>query len=189
MAHIQGVSPRTHNPILRLVFGWARRRFGRPVEPLHGYARRPPVLFGLAALELAMERSRTLPPELRKLAELRAAALVGCPFCLDFGSALVQSLGVAEEKLLELNDYATSPVFSALEKAALAYVDRMTATPCAVREEDVHALLGSLSEPQLVELTAAVALENLRARLNHSLGYEAQGFSDGGACALPERWA
>jgi hypothetical protein len=39
----------------------------------------------------------------------------------------------------------------------------------------------------LVELTAAIAHENLRARINHALGYGSAGFSEGGFCALPAR--
>ena len=42
-------------------------------------------------------------------------------------------------------------------------------------------------EPQIVELTTAVALENLRARFNYALGIESQGFSEGSFCAVPER--
>jgi AhpD family alkylhydroperoxidase len=185
MARIAGIPRNTRNPLLRFVFWMARRRFGGDVEPLRGYATRPPVLLGVAALELAMERARAVPAGLKKLAELRVAALVGCPFCLDFGSALVRGLGVPEAKLCHLNDYAESDLFSPLEKAVLAYADRATATPSKVQDEDVRRLLAHLGEAQLVELTAAIALENLRAWLNHALGYGAQGFAVGGACALP----
>jgi hypothetical protein len=61
----------------------------------------------------------------------------------------------------------------------------MTATPVTVRDEDVARLRTFLDERQLVELTAAIAHENLRARMNHALGYGAEGFSSGGVCALP----
>ncbi len=40
---------------------------------------------------------------------------------------------------------------------------------------------------QLVELTAAIAWENYRARFDHAFGIEAQGFSAGAYCPLPER--
>jgi hypothetical protein len=38
----------------------------------------------------------------------------------------------------------------------------------------------------MVELTAAIAWENFRARFNHAMGLGAQGFSEGAYCALPE---
>ena len=184
MARITGVSPRTRNPLLRLLFGFARRRFGRDASPLFGYATNGAVLGAMMALEAGMERAHRLDANLKKLAELRVAALVGCPFCLDIGSALVRASGVPERKLRELNDHATSDAFSPLEKAALAYADRMTATPVEIADDDVRPLLERLDEAQLVELTAAIAHENLRARMNHALGYGADGFSAGGFCVL-----
>jgi alkylhydroperoxidase family enzyme len=75
-------------------------------------------------------------------------------------------------------------VFSALEKAVLAYTDAMTRTPVEITDADVAGLREQLGEHALVELTAAIAHENLHARMNHALGYGAQGFSEGGVCAL-----
>jgi AhpD family alkylhydroperoxidase len=185
MARITGVSPETRNPLLRVLFWLVRRRFGRPVAPLLGYARSGAVLASMMALEAGMERARRLDPRLSKLAELRVAALVGCPFCLDIGSALVAKLGVPPAQLRELNVYDTSNAFSDLERLVLRYADHMTQTPVYVDDAEVQALRAHLNEAQLVELTAAIAHENLRARLNHALGYGAQGFSTGVTCALP----
>jgi hypothetical protein len=67
----------------------------------------------------------------------------------------------------------------------LAYADAMTRTPVEIGDADVARLREHLDERQVVELTAAIAHENLRARMNHALGYGAQGFSDGAVCALP----
>ena len=185
MARVHGVPLNTRNPLLRLMFWMVRRRFGRPPEPLQGYARSGAVLASMIALEMGMERTRRIDARLKQLAELRVAALVGCPFCLDIGSALVLKLGVPPAQLRDLNSYENSPAFSQLEKAVLRYADRMTTTPVEIDDADVRFLLTHLDEPQLVELTAAIAHENLRARLNHALGYGAQGFTTGAACALP----
>lgn len=184
MAPITGVSPRTRNPLLRLLFRYARRRFGRDASPLFGYATNGAILASMLALEVGMERAHRLDPTVKKLAELRVAALVGCPFCLDIGSALVRASGVPERKLRELNEHTTSDAFTPLERAALAWADRMTATPVEITDDDARALLDLLDEAQLVELTAAIAHENLRARMNHALGYGADGFSEGGYCVL-----
>jgi 4-carboxymuconolactone decarboxylase len=58
----------------------------------------------------------------------------------------------------------------------------MTATPVEIADEDLRELRAHLDEAQLVELSAAIAHENLRARMNHALGYGADGFSDGAFC-------
>jgi len=182
MARIVGIPGTTKNPLLRLIFWYARRRFGRAVGPLYGYATNPAILAAALALEIGMERAHRVDARLKQLAELRVAAVVGCPFCLDIGSALVRRMGVAEEKLRELNDYPSSAAFSPLEKAVLAYADRMTATPVEIADEDLCELHAHLDDAQLVELSAAIAHENLRARMNHALGYGADGFSDGAFC-------
>jgi alkylhydroperoxidase family enzyme len=49
----------------------------------------------------------------------------------------------------------------------------MTATPAAVPDELFGALTAQLSSEQMVELTAAIALENFSARFNRALGIEA----------------
>ena len=47
-------------------------------------------------------------------------------------------------------------------------------------------LKSRLSEPQLVELTSAIAWENYRARFDHAFGIGSEGFSEGAYCPLPE---
>ena len=96
---------------------------------------------------------------------------------------------MTEEQLHELPVYRASPVFSPLEKLVLDYAVEMTKTPVEVPDALFAALREHFDEAQLVELTAAIAWENYRARFDHALGVEAQGFSGGAYCALPERAA
>jgi alkylhydroperoxidase family enzyme len=74
-----------------------------------------------------------------------------------------------------------------VEKLALDYAVGMTTTPVSVSDELVTELGKHFDESQLVELTAAIAWENWRARFNHALGIDAQGFSEGAYCPIPER--
>lgn len=78
-------------------------------------------------------------------------------------------------------------MFSPLEKLVLDYGVAMTLTPVEVPDELFAALRQHFNEAQLVELTAAIAWENYRARFDHAFGIEAQGFSKGAYCPLPER--
>ena len=71
----------------------------------------------------------------------------------------------------------------------LEYAAAMTKTPVQVSDALFASLRAHLDEGQLVELTAEIAWENYRARFNHAFGVEAQGFSEGAFCALPERGA
>jgi hypothetical protein len=65
----------------------------------------------------------------------------------------------------------------------------MTETPVDVSDELFAQLQQHFSPKQILELTSAIAWENYRARFNHACGIEAEGFSEGAACALPDRVA
>ena len=62
----------------------------------------------------------------------------------------------------------------------------MSSTPADVADELRAKLLQRFSKAQLMELVAAIAWENHRARTNKALGVRPSGFSDGAFCALPE---
>ncbi|MBE0599602.1 MAG: hypothetical protein IH614_20370 [Desulfuromonadales bacterium] len=59
-----------------------------------------------------------------------------------------------------------------MEKDVLAYVEAMTATPARVPAALARKLAEHLSPEQIVELTAAIALENFSARFNRAFGIE-----------------
>jgi len=63
----------------------------------------------------------------------------------------------------------------------------MTATPVEVPDAVFAALKLRYDDAQIVELTSALAWENYRARFDHALGVEAEGYSQGAYCPLPPR--
>jgi alkylhydroperoxidase family enzyme len=69
----------------------------------------------------------------------------------------------------------------------LDYAVGLSQTPADVSDELVAVLRKNLDDRQLVELTAVIAWENFRARFNRGFAVEAQGFSEGAFCPLPER--
>jgi alkylhydroperoxidase family enzyme len=58
----------------------------------------------------------------------------------------------------------------------------MTITGQKISDEVFAEVRRHFSEAQVVELTAAVALENFRSKFNVALGIESQGF-----CVVPQR--
>ena len=93
--------------------------------------------------------------------------------------------GNSEAKLKALVDFEDSPVLDDLEKTVLRYAVAMTQTPVEVPEEVFAELKRQFDNRQLVELTAAIAWENYRARFDHAFGIGAEGFSEGTFCPLP----
>ena len=84
--------------------------------------------------------------------------------------------GADEDKVREIPTWRESQRFSDAERAALEYAEAMTITGQRVSDELFGRLKTFYDEPQIVELTAAVALENFRSKFNVPLGIEAQGF-------------
>lgn len=67
----------------------------------------------------------------------------------------------------------------------LDYAVGMNRTPVDAPDALCAALRKHFSEAQLVELTSAIALENMRGRFNLALGGGAAGYSAGRVCAMP----
>jgi len=193
MTRIAGVSRRDAGPFVKLAYFFTRRHITwltgrateRMLEPLELYAHVPGLLRGYARLEQATAKVHRVDERLRNLAELKAATLTQCEYCIDFGSQLSRRSGLSDEQLLALPSYRTSALFTDLEKLVLDYAVGMSRTPLEVSDGLVAALRGHLDDAQLVELTHVIALENLRGRFNLAFGVGVAGFSEGIVCAAP----
>lgn len=86
------------------------------------------------------------------------------------------------EKLAEVTTWRDSTLFSEAERLALEYAERITYTDRKVDDALVEQLKRHYTEAQIVELTAAIAMENFRSKFSPALGIEAQGF-----CMVPKR--
>jgi len=94
---------------------------------------------------------------------------------------------VTEEKLMALGDFESSSALNAQEKLVLRYAAAMTATPVQVSDQLFAELKTQFNDKQLVELTSSIAWENYRARFDHAFGIDAEGFSEGAFCPMPDR--
>ena len=193
MARIKGVTSARAGLFIKIAYYFTRRSIGkltgrqpeRMIEPLKIYAHVPVLFKGYAKLEQATAKLHRLDKRLHALAELKAATLTHCEFCIDMGSAISRRWGLTDEELLDLPDYQTSPLFSELDKLVLDYAVGMTRTPADVSDALFDKLRHHLDDGQIVELTHHVALENMRGRFNLALGIGPAGFSDGMVCAVP----
>jgi AhpD family alkylhydroperoxidase len=177
MARIPAVTAEDAGLFGRLAYRFARRRFGAMPEPF-AVARHHRRLFWaqLVAEGLYEKASTVLPARLRELAVFRAATVVGCAWCVDFGTMLQRLDGLDIERLEHIGSYATHPAYEPVERLVLAYTDAMTATPPTVTDAQVTELEAELGRAGLVELTTQIGLENMRARSFHALGITEQGF-------------
>ena len=99
---------------------------------------------------------------------------------MDINSAVGRDAGITDEQLGELAGFETSPHFDRREKAVLRYAEGMTRTPAEVSDAVFAEVRALFTSEQIVELTAAIALENFRARFNCALKVGSDGL-----CMLP----
>jgi AhpD family alkylhydroperoxidase len=181
--------PPTKAPLVaRLMYRYAKRRFGEVPVPFAVGAHHMPLLVANAVHETLLERgSKQLPAAIRELAVYWTARTVGCSWCVDFGAMLIRLDGLDTERLKHIDEYASSPLFTDDERAAITYADAVTGDPHLVTDEQVADLRRRFGDAGVMELTYQIGIENMRARMNTALGITEQGFSSGDACRIP--WA
>jgi alkylhydroperoxidase family enzyme len=85
--------------------------------------------------------------------------------------------GITPAQVTDLEHYAHSPHFSARERLALTYAERITQSDQDVDDGLFVGLQQEFASPAaIVELTAMVAFENFRSKFNHALLIESNGF-------------
>jgi AhpD family alkylhydroperoxidase len=187
-ARIEPLPPQRAGLLTRAMYAIAKRRYGQVPEPLAVVAHHRGLLVASAIHETMVQRaSRILPASVRELAVLWTARQIGCSWCVDFGSMLQRLDGLDVERLEEIDNYATSPAYTDDERAAIAYAAAMTTDPHTVTDEQLADLRTRFGDAGVIELTYQIGLENMRARVNATLGITEQGFNSGDACRVP--WA
>ncbi len=149
--------------------------------------RRPQLAAAVGGYETALVLSGRLDTRLKYLAELKAAAMITCEYCMDIGSAFARRSGITDAQLRDLPRYAESAEFSPDEKLVLEFAEAMTRIPTTVEDDLRERLLSRFTRAQIAELAATIAWENHRGRLNQALGVRPGGFSDDAVCVVPER--
>ena len=173
-------SPR--NPLVRLMYWAMNRQFGKPITPAKViFSRFPRAIAAQLGIYFGLAGKDGLDLGLKLLLQSHVATLNGCTFCVDIGRAMATYEGLTFEKLDAVASYRTSPLFTAAERAALAYVEEATRSK-HVSDETFAALRQHFSDEQIVAITWLNAVENFFNLLNAPLGIESDGL-----CAIAER--
>ena len=84
------------------------------------------------------------------------------------------TLGVSDEKIDALSDYASSELYTDSERVALEFADSMTITGRDVSDELFGRLREFYNDDALVELTATIAWESASSKFNRALRVPSQ---------------
>ena len=113
----------------------------------------------MSAVEAWLHKS--LDPKLLALVKLRASQINGCAFCLHMHHEEARKLGESDGRLLLLDAWRESALYTERERAALAWTEALTLVtkdhvPDAVYEEAKR----HFSQKELANLTAAIVAIN-----------------------------
>lgn len=86
--------------------------------------------------------------------------------------------GASKEKVGAVESAGESGLYAERERVAIELAETMTVTGRGVTDELFARVRKHFSETEIVELVAAIALENFRSKFNTAFGIEAQGFLD-----------
>lgn len=102
-----------------------------------------------------------LDKQLLELVKLRASQINGCAFCVQHHVLLSERIGVPADKLNLVAVWREAPIFSARERAALAWAEALTRLPDGVGDEVYAEACREFSETELMYLTSAIASINV----------------------------
>jgi len=169
MARISLVSPESANAEVKEIYEKTLR--GKPGNVQKALAHRPEMLKNFLSFYASVGRS--LDRKLYELIYLRVSLINGCHYCIQHHVASSKRVGLAAEDwaALKAGDYSR---YSEKERAALAYIEKLTRTPHDVTDADFAVLKNHFSEPEIVDIHLLTGLANLTNRFTDPLGLEVE---------------
>lgn len=114
-----------------------------------------------------------LDPTVVELVKIRASQINGCAACLYFHLGEALKHGETQERIILLSGWRESPVFSAPERAALEWTERLTnVADHGASDQAYQAMLEYFTEDEVARITLAIAAVNAFNRVN--VGFNVQ---------------
>jgi alkylhydroperoxidase family enzyme len=147
--------------INKLAYAGTKKQFGKVLMPVKVVYARMPAAFGMFISKIAkLDKKLELPVETQMLVRERVARLNVCLFCIDIGRYFTIQAKMNQAKFDAMEDYATSPLFTEAERAALDYVTELTRDK-NVNPATFEKLAKHFSERQICEIVWLVASEHI----------------------------
>jgi AhpD family alkylhydroperoxidase len=133
-----------------------------------------PGIFELIELRHEWQKSpeRALDPVLREMSIVRAGWARGSQFVFSQHCKLLRRLGVTEERIAAIPDWATASCFDARERVVLAYVDDLVLASGRVPDARFAELRRLLSDVEILELTFIACTYEMSATMSRALRLE-----------------
>jgi len=141
-------------------------------ERLNANHAAPDAVAALRGVEAYLQRCG-LERSLIELVKMRASQINGCSYCLDMHSRDARAAGETEQRLYLLDGWRESPLYSARERAALAWTEALTrVADTHAPDDDYAAARRAFDDQQLTDLTVLIGMINLWNRLAIGFRYQ-----------------
>lgn len=139
---------------------------------VNAYDAAPAAMAALRNVETYLHQSG-LDKNLIELVKMRASQINGCAYCLAMHSKDLRRMGESEQRIYLLNAWQESSLYSARERAALAWTDALTLIAQTHAPDAVYAeVREQFDDKELVDLTTLIGMINLWNRLAIGLRYQ-----------------
>src|ERR1700719_2698972 len=167
MARISLIAPESASAEVREIYDTVLR--GKPGNVQKALAHRPEMLKNFLSFYGSVGRS--LDRKWYELIYLRVSFINGCRYCTQHHVASSKRVGLTSEdwSALRAGNYSR---FSAKERAALTYVEKLTRTPHEISDADFDELKKHFSDAEIVDLHLLTGLANLTNRFTDPLDLE-----------------
>jgi uncharacterized peroxidase-related enzyme len=169
MARISLICPESAGPEVKEIYEKTLR--GKPGNAQKALAHRPEMLKNFLPFYASVGRS--LDKKLYELIYLRVSLINGCHYCTEHHVASSKRAGLTSEDWSALKA-GDSSRYSEKERAALAYVDKLTRAPHDITDIEFEPLRKHFSEPEIVDIHLLTGLANLTNRFTDPLGLEVE---------------
>ena len=164
--------------LLKIVFFFVRRQFGKVMTPLTVFAARMPTAFGSFYGKVGqLDKKLRLPARTAVIIRERVASLNMCLFCMDAARYYAMKQFGETERFDALDDYQTSPLFTAAECVALDYATELTRDK-KVKPETFARLKDNWSEREICDIVWLVASEHVYNLTNIGLNIGSDGLCE-----------
>jgi AhpD family alkylhydroperoxidase len=141
-------------------------------QRLNWFGKRNDGIDALQKVEAFVQKG-PLDKKLLALVKMRASQINGCAFCLHMHSEEAMKAGESTERLLLLNAWQESSLYTERERAALAWTEALTNIAATHAPDAIYENVRKLfSEDDLIALSIAIAMINAWNRL--SIGFRAE---------------
>lgn len=158
------------HPELKGIFDAAKDRLGYVPNSHLIMQRKPKILSAFAALSAAInDPEGEVPKGLKRLLGHVASRSAGCQYCMAHTAEGAHKQGIDDQKLDQVWNYQTSPLFTLAERAALDLAVAAAIVPNSVTDDMFSELKKHWSEGQIIEIAAVIALIGFHNRFNDTL--------------------